>query len=947
MNKFYFKIIIPSIISILFFILTIFFFIIPQFQNNIMNGKREMIKELTNSAWSILSKYENDERNGLLTREEAQKTAISRIQYLRYGEEGKDYFWITDMHPNMVMHPYRPDLNTKDLTNFSDPHGKKLFVEFVNTVKESDYGYVDYMWQWKDDSLHIVPKLSFVKIFKPWGWVIGTGIYIEDVKKEIKALTNKLLWISIGITLIIGFLLVFISQQSLNIEKKRAEAKKELQLSKEKYKTLVEAATEGILMISDGRISYSNNIISKMTGFNSEELFNKEIDQIIINNNILLNKMHKEGVFETTIKKKDGSFADVLVTSSSTIFYDKFVNIITVKDVSVEGYSNLSNLDYQKLLNTLNIGLFKAIIDAKGRFISANEQTIRILGFTNFNELSKTYILELLTNKDDKKSLRNQLIEARLIKNKIIKIRKSDNKVAIISVTLVVINNDNTKEIICDGIIEDITLREEEKAQTEGLISNLKHSSFILENPITDYIKPIHSIDINASIKSGIKKMQTQKTDYLIITKNENDFIGIVTKTDIQNRVLLLNLDLENPLYLIMSAPIAFINSNLSIGDAIRKSEQHSINHLMVKNDSNEAIGCILALDLYKSLKNSLHFWTGNINKSQNKEELKHCYSSLQLLIKPLIKSEASTKHITQITSSFSDSITQRIIELAIEEMGKPPVNFAFISLGSEGRKEETLYTDQDNAIIFDNVDKDNLGEISAYFNKLSDYICDTLNDVGYSYCKGKVMAKNQQWCQSLDVWKTYFRNWIATPEPQNLLDATIFFDFRKIYGDDRLTDQLRKSILDYMQQQPLFIYHLAYNTYSIKLQQISSNSLISDKNIDLIDLKNALNIIIMFARAYTLQNNIWQTNTLDRLNALKNEQIVIASTIDEIIYVYDFLMMLRFRVQVELLEENQPISNQLNTKNIIEIEYGILKKALTTLQLIQTKIGTEFRITL
>ena len=89
-----------------------------------MNGKREMIRELTNSAWSILAKYENDERNGLLTREEAQKTSVSRIQYLRYGEENKDYFWITDMFPVMIMHPYRQDLNGTDLTDFNDSHGK-------------------------------------------------------------------------------------------------------------------------------------------------------------------------------------------------------------------------------------------------------------------------------------------------------------------------------------------------------------------------------------------------------------------------------------------------------------------------------------------------------------------------------------------------------------------------------------------------------------------------------------------------------------------------------------------------------------------------------------------------------------------------------------------------------------------------------------------------------
>ncbi len=159
MKKFNFKIILPATLSILLFILTIFLVIIPRYQQSITNGKREMIKELTNAALSILSKYENDERAGLLTREEAQKTAISRIQYLRYGDENKDYFWITDMIPKMIVHPYRNDLNGKDLTDFTDPHGKRMFVEFVETVKKSDHGYVDYMWQWK------VPITMFARTY--------------------------------------------------------------------------------------------------------------------------------------------------------------------------------------------------------------------------------------------------------------------------------------------------------------------------------------------------------------------------------------------------------------------------------------------------------------------------------------------------------------------------------------------------------------------------------------------------------------------------------------------------------------------------------------------------------------------------------------------------------------------------------------------------------------
>ena len=263
MKRSYLKIILPTIFTILLFILTIFLIIIPRFKENTMSGKREMIRELTNSAWSILAKYENDERKGLISRQEAQQTAIARIQYLRYGEESKDYFWITDMTPKMIMHPYRLDLNGQDLGNFTDPHGKKLFVEFVETVKKSGSGYVDYMWQWKDDSLHIVPKLSHVKLYKPWNWVIGTGIYIEDVKKEISALTKRLIWISVGISIVIALLLFYILKQSWNIERKRIEAENDLHESKEKYRTLVEAATEGLIMLINGKISFANNVSVK------------------------------------------------------------------------------------------------------------------------------------------------------------------------------------------------------------------------------------------------------------------------------------------------------------------------------------------------------------------------------------------------------------------------------------------------------------------------------------------------------------------------------------------------------------------------------------------------------------------------------------------------------------------------------------------------------------
>lgn len=916
-----------------------------------MNGKREMIKELTNSAWSILSKYENDERAGILTREEAQKNAISRIQYLRYGQENKDYFWITDMTPKMIMHPFRIDLNGKEMSNFTDPRGKKMFVEFVETVKKSESGYVDYMWQWKDDSLHIVPKLSYVKIFKPWNWVIGTGIYIEDAKKEIASLTKRMLWISVAISGLLAFLLSYILKQSFNIEHKRIEAENDLHESKEKYRTLVEAATEGIIMLIDGKISFSNNVISKMTGYDTAELANLSINEIISKNNNqdILNSFSKnlikEGQFELNLIKKNGGFAEVLVTASNAMFYGKEVNIIIFKDISIDKNQGVSNIEYQKLINTLNVGFFKANIDKKGKFIFANETALRILGFDSLDEISDASILGLLADVNDRKVLRKIIAEQGFIKNKILKIFRKNGESSIVAVSLVVLNIENREELICDGIIEDITLQENERIQTQKLVAELKTNDFLLEQSVKEFLTPVNMLEADATIDAAVQVLAKRKTDHLLLTNRGKDFMGIITNSDIQKRVLSLKLSPDNPAYMIMSSPIVYIPDATSVNDALRICREKNINHVVAKNAFGEISGILTTNDIYISLTNSLSFYTANVKKSGTIDELKQCFSNLQLLIKPLIKSDVSIKLITNITSSVSDAIIRRIIELSISEIGQPPANFSFICLGSEGRKEETLLTDQDNAIIFEDVPKAKENDVNRYFIKLGEKVCDSLNVIGYSFCKGKIMAKNPQWCKPLSVWEKYFTSWITTPEPQQLLDATIFFDFRNIYGDDFFAEKLKTTISGTIKKHSIFMYHLAFNTFNTKPPHISTGNILSDKHTDMIDLKIALMPIIMFARTYALQNNIWSSNTIDRLNALKERNIISQNIVDEIVFSYNFLMKLRFRNQADLLLTNSQLSNDLNTKKLIEMELFLLKKVLSSIPEYQAIIKTDFRI--
>lgn len=951
MKRFYLKIIIPTILSILLFILTIFLIIIPRFQQNIMNGKREMIKELTNSAWSILSKYENDERDGLLSRGEAQETAISRIQYLRYGEENKDYFWITDMTPVMIVHPYRNDLNGKDLTNFQDPHGKKMFVEFVETVKKSEHGYVDYMWQWKDDSLHIVPKLSYVKLFKPWNWVIGTGIYIEDAKKEITEMTRRMVWISVGISILIAFLLFYIIKQSLNIERKRREAEDELQRSKEKYLTLVEAATEGLIMLIDRKISFANAVISKMTGYDTKELIDLPLDEIISKNNnsdiieIFSGNTIKGGKFELNLNRKNGGFVEVLVTSSTAVFYGKDVNIIIVKDISSEANPGFSSVDYQQLISTLNVGFFKASIDKKGKIIFANETAIKILGFNHLDELAEINILGLLASSEDRKSVRASLVEDGFIKNKVLKIQKKDGSIAVVAISLIVLNNTSDDGIICDGIIDDITIHESEKSISNEVIASLKASEFQIGQAVASYVKPVISINAEVELEELIQFIARKKADYTMLTNKTGDYIGIITNTDVQKRILQLKLKLDNPAYLIMSSPVIYTTQDATVFEAMYLCEEHEIHHLPVKNNKGEITGVFNVETIWQDILNSLSFLIAKIQIAETPEALKQIYAQLLVLIKPLIKSELSVKNLTAITSAFSDAAIKRIIELTISEIGEAPVDFSFICLGSEGRKEETLFTDQDNAIIYADVPKEKENHTRAYFLKLGEKVCYVLNYMGYSYCKGNIMAQNPQWCVSLTEWKKYFANWIATPEPQNLLDATIFFDFRNCYGDESLAISLRNTINHAIEEHPTFLYHLAHNTCYTKPQQLSSNLLSSDKSTDSVDLKSALAPIIMFARTYAFQYKIMATNTRERLEAIKEKRIVSNSTIDEVLFIYNYLMKLRYRKQVDLLEKKLPYSNSLNVRDMIDIEVYMLKKALSMIPEFQNKVKLDFRI--
>jgi len=288
LNSISLRIALPLLCTILLFITAIFYILLPQLEKNLIHRKQEAIKELTETVWSLAESYYERETSGELTREDAQRRAMDRIRTLRYGPERKDYFWINDMHPRMVMHPYRPDLEGKDISTFKDPNGIFPFVEFVKIVKRQGRGYVNYMWQWKDDPLKISAKSSYVMAFKPWSWIIGTGMYVDDVHAEIGRIRNNLGKICIGILFIVSLLAAYSIRQTMlaDRERQRIISKQErlmgsLEESNTRIRNLLETTSDWIWESDqDGKYTYSSSRVTDILGFAPEETIGKTLMDI-------------------------------------------------------------------------------------------------------------------------------------------------------------------------------------------------------------------------------------------------------------------------------------------------------------------------------------------------------------------------------------------------------------------------------------------------------------------------------------------------------------------------------------------------------------------------------------------------------------------------------------------------------------------------------------------
>ncbi len=826
-KNFFVSIVVPTLLTVILFIVSLYFIFIPAYESAIMNKKKEMISELTNSAWSLFEEYENEYKAGELTKEEAQKQAIARIAEIRYGSERKDYFWIINQEPRMLMHPYRPELVGTDLNDYEDANGKKPFVEATKAVKDTEHGFIDYLWQWKDDASQIVPKLSYVKSFEPWGWIIGTGIYLDDVEAEIKELKGWLLRISLLIVSIITLILLYVIRQSHLIELKRKKLTSELRLSQQKYKTLVDASTEGTVMFHQNRIIFCNAKFCGLSGYQLNEIQQKTFEEL----------------FAITWDEVSSSFVKPKTT------------------ISLE--TNLKCSD----------GTTKNVVIA--------------ISCVNYNNLD-SYII----------------------------------------------------------IPKEVSKRELIEKENEKLASELQTSLLLMKQPIKHLIHEILSCPPETTIQEAADLLTRKKREYLYI-KDKGYLLGVVTDSDIRKRVIAEKRELNIPVSQIMTAPIVTISENALLYEAQLQFNREEVSSLVTLSNEREFTGYITGHDVTSMQQNTVGFLIKEIAIAETTDELIDIHKKVPVLVNALVQSGDNTANITRIITSITDAFTKRIIDIGIEKFGSTPCKFAFIVLGSEGRMEQSLKTDQDNAIIFEDVPEEKLAETQDYFNDLGNFISDSLDKLGYNFCTGGIMASNPKWNKPWSDWKDYFDKWMATGDLESVVEASIFFDFRGIYGNPSLVQSLKSYVLEEVQSKRAFLFAMAQSVSNYKLPigvfgNIVGNNLSSkDKSID---IKMILMPVIKFCRLYTLKYGFDETNTLARIKRLYEEKLISKIMYDELSLSYNYLMQLRFRFQSADILRGQEPDNNIDIEKLTQIETGTLKKIFSEVNVIPSKVSADFK---
>ncbi len=469
--------------------------------------------------------------------------------------------------------------------------------------------------------------------------------------------------------------------------------------------------------------------------------------------------------------------------------------------------------------------------------------------------------------------------------------------------------------------------------------------SSLMQTPVGDVLqKNVITAKKKISIRNAALLMADKDISCLVIV-NQNKVVGMLTDRDITRRCIAKSVPVDETVEKVMNSDVISVPSSTFVFDAMMIMIRKQIKYLPVI-DNHLLCGIISVTDFLRFEGRNSVYLTNAIHKAETIDTLEEQSKSIPNLQLQLASVGTTPDHVGKIITTISSAITKRLIELAEIEIGPAPVPYAWVAAGSHARREQSSYSDQDNALVISNkmTKKDDL-----WFARLAKYVCDGLARCGYVYCPGNVMATNPKWRQPVKKWNKYFSNWITTPSPKALMYSSIFFDLRTITGDERLLKTIRKKMLQKTPKNELFLAHLTAN--ALKLQPplgfFRDFVLVQDgKHNDTLDLKhNGLAPIVDLARIYTLAEGVDAVNTIERLQQVRGSKSLSVEGAANLLDAFEFISSLKIKHQVNKIRSGLEVDNFMSPAEISKLERAHLKDAFKVILTMQSYLEMRYKI--
>ncbi|SEA72228.1 CBS domain-containing protein [Desulfuromusa kysingii] len=467
--------------------------------------------------------------------------------------------------------------------------------------------------------------------------------------------------------------------------------------------------------------------------------------------------------------------------------------------------------------------------------------------------------------------------------------------------------------------------------------------------PVKDYCRrQLMTCHVNDTVMVAAEIMRDKSVSSLIACDDNKQPIGIMTDRDLRNKVVAGGVDpLLARVSSVMTTPVISVNEDDTLFEVLYQMSRNRIHRVGVVDTDKALVGLINESDIIRLQDRSPQRLLQAVDEAESIADLKKIYHDSEQLVIFLHRNGVRTNDLIQMIALINDQITAQLTGLLkqgrFKNMGQKS---AFMVLGSEGRREQTLKTDQDNAmIIADDAGGDELADIEAF----SHVLIDALIEIGVPECPGGIMARNKFWRRRLVDWKSAINHWVGTPNGQNILNFSMFSDMRTLCGDPNLEDQLKDYIIKVAEENSIFLARMAQNVCRFSpplgmFGQIKVES--SGVHLGSLDLKKAgIFALTEGVKVLALSAGMLGGSTHERMTFLQQQNILSKEQVLDIEASFNLLTFLRLRGQVNAVAAGQDITNYISPGSLDRVEKGRLKLALEVVKSFQGSLNHHFQL--